>query len=272
MTAGGAGKPADYHRPIYFSGSSDPVFTLHCTEAWGVCPLEGLQVRVPDAARPAGGTDAHLTVIDQVSGWEYDMWQVASKPVGGGTLNFSWGGKTRVDGDGLGSGATAAEYGTAAGNLRAEELASGQINHALMISVPCDSGSYVYPATKGGQSCASVGQSNTNAPPEGTRFQLTLSDTQITALNVPDWKKTLLRAMAHYGMIVGDTGSRMGIIHESSLVYTAFGQADRWVSLAKQAGAPFWAPDDVYVFNIADGVDWAHSLRVVAPCASQGRC
>jgi len=269
MLAGTAGRgELDGGRPLFFSAATDPVFTVHCTENWGTCAVEGAQIRIPDGAQPAGGSDAHLSVIDQASGWEYDFWGVESKPSGGGTLTIRWGGKTRIDGNGLGSDAVAAQYGTAAGVLRAEELASGQINHALFLGVACDSGQWVYPATKGGSQCADP----TNAPPEGTRFQLTLSDAQIQALPVPDWKKTILTAMAHYGMIVGDTGGTWGIAQESEVAYTSVGAPDPWVALAKQANVPYYAPDQDYVFNLADGVDWAHDLRVVQPCASQGTC
>ncbi|HEV3230300.1 MAG TPA: hypothetical protein VGY97_12550, partial [Solirubrobacteraceae bacterium] len=269
LLAGTAGRgELDGGRPIYWSSPSDPVFTLHCTESWGTCAVEGAQVRIPDRAQPAGGSDAHLSVIDQASGVEYDLWGVQSKPPGGGTLTFRWGGKTRIDGTGLGSDAVAAQYGTAAGVLRAEELASGHINHALFLGVHCDSGTWVYPATKGGSPCSDP----TNAPPEGTRFVLTLTDPQIQALPVPDWKKTILTAMAHYGMIVGDTGGSWGIAQESGVVYTSFGQTDKWVTLAQQLHVPYYAPDQDYVFNLNTGIDWQHNLKVIAPCASQGTC
>ena len=78
------------------------------------CEVEGARVRIPRAARAAGGADGHMAVV-QPDGWEYDFWQVQSKPAGGGTLVVSHGGRTRIDGDGLGSDATAAEFGLAAG-------------------------------------------------------------------------------------------------------------------------------------------------------------
>jgi hypothetical protein len=269
ILAGLAGTPNEYNRPVYFSQVSDPTFTLHCTRLdFGTCPLEGMQIRVPDAAQAAGGSDGHMTVIDQTTGFEYDFWQVSSKPAGGGLLQFSFGGRTRVDGDGRGSGAVAAEYGTAAGLLREEELAGGSINHALFIAVNCDSGSAVYPATKGGARCADP----TNAPPEGARFVLGMSDEQIRALAVPGWKKTILRAIAHYGLIVGDTGGTWGIASDSGLIYTSFGRPDKWVQFARQVGAPYYPPDNDYVFNMAAGVDYARYLRVVDPCVSQGTC
>ncbi len=262
----------DGGRPLYYSKPTDPLFTLHCTQSWGVCPLEGANIHIPDGAAPSGSSDAHLTVIDQLSGWEYDMWTVTSVPHGGGVLSFAWGGKTRIDGDGRGSSAVAAGYGSAAGIVRAEELQAGQINHALFLNVKCDSGHFVYPAAQSGRSCADIGLPTGAAPPMGSRFQLAMSDDQINGLAVPDWKKTILRAMAHYGLILGDTGGDWGIAKESGAAYTSLGQPDPWVAFAKKVGAPYYGPDNDYVFNLRDGVDYAHNLRVVDPCVSQGTC
>ena len=136
MTAGDADTPDDYSHPLYYPRADDPVFTLHCYESsWGTCPIEGHRIRIPDAARPAGGGDAHMAVIDEASGWEYDLYKVRSKPAGGGTLEFRWGGRTRLDGDGLGTNATAAHFGLSAGIIRAEEMAAGKIDHALFMVV-----------------------------------------------------------------------------------------------------------------------------------------
>ncbi|MCQ7030002.1 hypothetical protein MRO55_26225, partial [Escherichia coli] len=69
------------------------------------------------------------------------------------------------------------------------------------------------------------------------RFQLTLTEAQISALNVPAWKKTILRAMARYGLYVGDTGtSSWGIQLESGTTYTSFGTSDPFVTFARSAG------------------------------------
>jgi hypothetical protein len=272
LTAGDAGTSHDYGRPTYFNRTSDPVFSIHCTEPWGSCPIEGMNVRIPDAARVPGGTDGHLSVVDQASGWEYDFWRVQSKPAGGGEVVISWGGRTRIDGDGLGSYAVAARFGTLAGTLRAQELEAGTINHALAISVHCDSGSFVYPASHTGASCAALGLPNLDAPAMGTRFQLAMTPAEIGALPVPPYRKTLLLAMSRYGMYVTDTGGSWGIVQESALVTTSFGLDDRWLSFAEAVGAPYWEPDHRYAINVRDGVDWARHLRVIDPCVTERTC
>jgi hypothetical protein len=272
LTAGDAGTANDYGRPTYFNHPGDPVFSIHCSEPWGRCPIEGMEVRIPDAARVPGGSDGHLSVVDQASGWEYDFWRVQSKPAGGGRIVIGWGGRTRIDGDGLGSYAVAARFGTLAGTLRAEELEAGKINHALAISVRCDSARFVYPASHAGASCASQGLPDANAPAMGTRFQLAMTPAEIEALPVPAYRKTLLRAMARYGLYVADTGGSWRIIQESGLVTTSFGLDDRWVDLAEAVGAPYWPPDHRYAINVRDGVDWARYLRVIDPCVTERTC
>jgi hypothetical protein len=272
LEAGLADTPDDFGHPTYYSRPSDPVFRLHCyEESWGRCPLEGLEIRAPDAARPAGGDDAHLTVVDQDSGWEYDLYKVRSKPAGGGVLEIRWGGRTRIDGDGLGSDGTAAGFGSLAGLIRASELAAGHIDHALFVTVHCDDGRAVYPARKSGRSCATLGEPADDAPPMGAHLQLALSDEQIAALPGPEWKKTVLRAMADYGMFVGDTGGgSWGVQVESGSTFTSFGQPDPLVAFAR---ANAWTPyGDLLVGNLRDGIDWAHDLRVIDPCVSRGTC
>ncbi|MGH2930283.1 MAG: hypothetical protein ACRDL8_18910, partial [Solirubrobacteraceae bacterium] len=201
------------------------------------------------------------------SGWEYDFWQVQSKPAGGGTIDVGWGGRTQTSGNGLGAQATAAGFGLQAGVIRAPELAAGRIDHALFMTVRCTTGGHVYPASGGGSACAD----RSDAPAGGMRFELDYSDAQIDALAVPAWKKTILRALARYGAFIGDTGgSGIGFELQSGATFTSFGYPDQMVRFAQtQPGVSVW--DGQYVFNMSDGVDWSR-LRVIAPCVTSGAC
>jgi hypothetical protein len=267
LRAGIADTSSDYEHPSYYSQPTDPLYTVKCTDYNTRCPISGMQIRIPSAARAAGGSDGHMAVIDQAGGWEYDFWQVQSKPPSGGVIAASWGGRTRLDGDGLGSGATAAHFGLQAGIIRAQEMESGQIKHALFMTVNCTSGSPVYPA----QANASVCANPIGAPSTGARFQLNYSDAEINALPVPLWKKTILRALAHYGAFVGDTGGTgFGFQFESGSTYTSFGYSDAMVSFAQtQPGVT--SSGGIYDFDLASGVDWTR-LRMIDPCVSQHTC
>src|SRR4051794_25780352 len=69
LPAGTTSSSGDWNHPVYYSSASDPVFTVHCTEDWGTCEVEGLKVHVPDAARAASSSDAHMAVVDQENNW-----------------------------------------------------------------------------------------------------------------------------------------------------------------------------------------------------------
>jgi len=270
-----AGATNDWAHPTYYAQPTDPIFTLKPLK--GSMVLNGLQIRIPNDAKPAAGGDGHMTVVEP-DGWEYDFWQVQSKPLGGGTLTFNGGGRTRIDGDGRGSFGTAAGFGNLAGMIRAQELAAGHIDHALFIVVKCagkatnygygvtqssntSDSAYVYPATHGASTC---GSTDPNLPPAGARFRLAMSDAQIAALPGPQWQKTILTALAHYGGYVGDTGgSGFNFMFEDSTMYTSFGQPDPLAAFAKANNVPTW--NGQYVFHVADNVNWAQYLQVIAP-------
>jgi hypothetical protein len=277
------GDPArDAGVPIFWSQQGDPRYRLHCTKPWGRCELEGLRIRIPPEATPAGGFstrdnehDAHMTVIDQRKGVEYDMWQVQRKR--GSRLEFSWGGKTRIDGNGLGSDAVAARYGTIAGPIRFTELRDGLINHALTIAVPCTD-TQVYPAVQTGAKCRDAGISRKYSIPMGAHFRLTLSPAQIDALGLPPWKRTVATALATYGAYVSDTTSLQGawgIEIESGQSYVSFGLPDPWVEYARSVGIVGEDFDQngypEYRFHISQGIPWER-LRVVSVCAARGTC
>ncbi len=261
-----AGAPAseDYSHPIVYSRPTDPEYTIHCTR-YACDDLEGKHVRIPVGARPAGGSDAHLAVVDQPSGYEYDFWQ-ARRPSGlGGRLDVASGGVARVDGgsgvsldldhDGRLGEATAARFALLAGIVRAEELAAGKIEHALFITVPCGARepSFVPPAGKGGTPCAD----NNDRIPMGARLRLNMTRAQVDALRVARWQKTILHALRTYGAYMGDTGgpSSFGVMLESGATYTPFRARSRLLQFA-QANA--WARyDGYYVGNLRDGVPWS---------------
>ncbi len=274
----------DYNHPAYYSKDTsvatgtDPIFTINCVKFGGQCPMDGMQIRLPEAAKPALGGDAHFTVIDQKTKVEYSFWQVTSKPAGGGTLDIGWWyGPINIDGDGLQGGGTAMMSGMA-GMIRAQEMTAGKINHAIFMTANCSNGSYVYPAFHGTGTCSDT----SNAPPLGTRFQLNLTPTQIDSIKengvaIPAWKKTILKAMAEYGAIFGDgTGGSWGLSIQSDRTYTSFGkpalmhqfaQANNWYQSSDGLRAGL-----IKGGTLPDGSLWTSHLRVIDPCVSQKSC
>jgi hypothetical protein len=271
LEAGNGGGSTDFNRPVYFSRPSDPVFTITCTRSvdWGRCPVEGHQVRIPEEARPAGHSDAHLVVINPQTGMEYDFWQVQSKPSGGGTLVVSWGDRLSAGGDGTGVGSTAtgAGVGVHAGLIRVEELKAGRIDHALAMAIKCTNGKYVYPAIKVDSQCGSG-----TAPPMGARLQFNLSETEIDRLAVPGWKKTILHALRRYGAYVIDSGGTNAVMLESEQGHSVYGDANPLVDFFKLNNANFWSPTQRWTLDLNRDVDWQQHLRVIDPCVAQRTC
>ena len=273
----------DYGHPVYYGDSSDPLYTVRCLRWVDSCEVHNMRVRIPSSALPAGGSDSHMAVVDAASGWEYGFWDVRTAPLLpiGGTIEVGHGGRTRWgvrSADGLGSNATAAFFGLSGGVIRAEEwegaaLRNGPIKHALFAIVSCTNGHSVYPAESGtsGTVCEHGREA---APPLGTRYQLDMSFDRIDALGAPAWKSVILKTLARYGMIVGDTGgghsNAFGLLTESDTQYTALGYSGRFAALGQAWGVP--EHGGAYRFDFASDVGWRKRLRVVRPCESKGDC
>ena len=291
LTVGDSGT-SDYFHPYAFPTSKDPVYTIRCWRY--ACPsIEGAQVRIPPRARPAQGTDRHLTIVDQPSGWIYDFYKTeTSGPAGGavsdwnkrrdpgvtpagGVLWIGSGGKSTASGDGRnsGGGANAAKTGLLAGPIRGAELEAGAINHMLFMLVRCTSRGYVFPA----QGKAAVCSSTANAPPTGQVFRLRMSDGEIDALPMPKWRKTIYKAMARYGMYVGDTGgsSAFGVWAESDrsyLDYGAEGAMQRFARTHKNEGGISQSSTPAKWYLDMKGIDWRSKLVAVDPCVIARTC
>ena len=286
---GGSGQFAftsdDGRDAVYYSRPSDPVVTVHCTYYWGpgTCTgankvnVDGQQIHVPAGAMPQdNGSDAHMTVVDQADQVEYDFMH-ASWSADHQTLDVWSGAQIPAGpnlGTGLGGGGTAAGFSTLAGLITEPELASGAINHALAINVPCSNGS-VYPAQgANGFACSKLGGENDggSAAPLGTLLQLNMTDAQIAASGAPTWEKTIMTAMAHYGMYVNDTDGMNEIELEavSDISYTSLGGPSLMDNFIKGKGGSYYAPLNRWI--LSGRFIPVTKLRVVSPCFAQGAC
>ena len=82
---GGTPNTADIAHPTFYSKSTDPLYTIGSSSCGSNTNAIGQNGRIPTAARPAGGIDGHMTVIDQTTNKEWDFYNF---PRGGvkGTL------------------------------------------------------------------------------------------------------------------------------------------------------------------------------------------
>jgi hypothetical protein len=172
---------------------------------------------IPVAAQiegyPAPGSgDRHVLVLDSSNCWLYELyssypnaasWNAASAAVWDLTADeqrpYTW---TSADAAGL---------PILPGLARYDEVAAGQINHALRFTLQSSRAAFVLPATHW-----AANSSNALAPPMGMRLRLKASF-DISSFSAAN--QVILSALKKYGMIMADNGSSM---------YISGAPDDRW--------------------------------------------
>ncbi len=160
-------------------------------------------VPIPPDARPAAGTDGHMTVWQPSTDTIWEFW-VARRPAEG--WHARYGGRiapaSRNPGyftDPSDWGATGTSLPLLGGLMRITELQRGQIDHALALSIPqTRAGSFVPPAQR-----SDGNQDSPDAIPEGTRFRID-PRLELTTLHLPPLTLAIARAAQRHGLIVRD--------------------------------------------------------------------
>jgi hypothetical protein len=179
-----------------------------------------LRVPLPKSARPAAGTDQHLTLWQPSTDSLWEFWKLQRRSDG---WHAKWGGAMRHvsrspgffnskswPGSAAYWGATATSLPAIAGTMTADELQRGRIDHALAISLPnARVNVFAPPAQRTDGTLKDPG-----AIPEGTRFRLD-PKLDIDTLDLPPVVRTMAVAAQRYGMIVRDkTFSNIGFYAE----------------------------------------------------------
>jgi hypothetical protein len=204
--AGGGGLVISVKRwtvPVYVATSSSPRYDVQLTASWRAANVMG-NVPIPPEAAPDPSNDGHMTVFEPATGCEYDFWQAHKT---GSSWSSSWANSLKFDstGNGVFPKATSTRgsgFANTAGMIWPQELARGEIRHALMFSMGATkSGGPVAPATE------SDGRTTGPAAiPEGARLQLDPS-LNLDALGLTGYERTIAVALQRYGMYLGDSGS-----------------------------------------------------------------
>jgi hypothetical protein len=273
----------DYMHPYFFSKPTDPLYTVDGSRPDSP---DGLKVRIPAAAKPAGGEDHHLAVYDQQGGYEYSFFEFPdSRPAGGGTITVGLAQVAKISGNGGGDDeirgySNAAGTGLMGGVVRYPEIVAGRIDHAIFLISGRSDGKLVYPARSFAQPCRLR-----DCPPEGQWLKLDMSAVEIDALPVADWQKTIYRALAKYGGWVGDQGGNEALAMqvEGPTTWSSFGLANPWVAWAAARqraprshintyddGTPGVTRYALDVFKAP--IDWRHRLQAVDPCVIERTC
>jgi hypothetical protein len=205
ITAGKAATPV----PITFNtgygeGESDKL----------PCPSGGGEFcyPIPSNARVEGGGDTHILFLATDNAPEkcvlYELF-AAHKEGGGWSVGSAaiW----KLDTNALRpegwTSADAAGLSILAGLVRREELARGEITHALRFTMDNTQHAYIHPATH------AAGQTDAALPPMGLRLRLKAEFPE-TGFSGPSL--VILKAMKKYGVILADNGSDWYVSGEMS--------------------------------------------------------
>jgi hypothetical protein len=156
---------------------------------------------IPPNAPVEGGGDRHVLVVDRDACVLYEVFDAEKQPdgsweAGSGAVwdltsnDFRPAGWTSADAAGL---------PILPALVRADEVASGTIGHALRFTAPVTRKSYIWPARHQAGSTTSV-----NAPPMGAWFRLKDS---IDPMDFPAEVRPIVVALQTHGMILADNGS-----------------------------------------------------------------
>ncbi len=156
---------------------------------------------IPDNPVMEGGSDRHILILDRDNHILYELFAAVKQPDGswdagsGAIFNLS---DYRLRPSGWTS-ADAAGLAILPGLVRYDEVAAGEIDHAIRFTAPSTRRAYVWPARHYASSIT-----NTAYPPMGQKFRLKSSfDTS----GYPTQARVILEALKKYGMILSDNGA-----------------------------------------------------------------
>jgi hypothetical protein len=205
-----------YSVPIYTVGASEPTVRVALNNtprpaliaAWSQVPL-------PAGAHPAAGTDGELVVWQPSTDRMWEFWRLVH---GSSGWSASWGGAMQHVSSNPGVygpeawpgatpwwGATACSLPLAGGLITLEDLADGQINHALAMSIPnVRARVYASPAQR------TDGTSNSSLSlPEGAHLRLDPS-LNLDSLHLAHLTLMIARAAQRYGIYIRDSSPNIG--------------------------------------------------------------
>ena len=203
----------EYRKPVYFADANDPVTTVvtKTIPSWdpsGDLRWDGTPIPIPAGARPAEGTDGHLTIVSADRKTAFEFWRATSVSALGivaatvTQYDLTGPGYSTIDGNNSARGSGMPVISNA---LRGEEAFWG-FHHALVFDVPYVGSDSVFPATK---------SDGNRGPLQYGQLFVLRPDFQIPA-SAPRGVKNVLRALQLYGAYIGDQGSNWQIDTDSS--------------------------------------------------------
>ncbi|NDJ53210.1 MAG: hypothetical protein GYB68_09020 [Chloroflexi bacterium] len=192
------GDQAQYGIPFIVVPGTEPLVPITFT-AFGDESDPG-PYPIPENAPVEGGSDRHVIAVDGDNCMLYELFNAEWNGTGwnadsGATFNLR---SNALRPEGWTS-ADAAGLPIYPGLARYDEVAAGEINHALRFTVQQSQRAYIYPALHFASSSA-----DPNLPPMGLRVRLR-ADYDLSGFT--GQSRVILEALKEYGMIVADNGS-----------------------------------------------------------------
>ena len=237
-------------KPIFTVPANQPVVPV---SAAGGCWSSFLStfgggVPIPPGAYNSGTSDENVIVSQPSTGRDWELWKATQT---NGQWSACWGGGL----DALSStGVFPAPFGESASGISylatmitEDDVASGQIDHAINLVVPQCNG-FTYPADR--TDCGS----NPGTPSEGTWFRMPATTPMPAGLT--PFAQMVFRAMQTYGAVITDHAGAVMTTAENSADWAFQGNAGTDPITRAFAGQPQYA-----VFN---GMPWSQ-LQVIVP-------
>jgi hypothetical protein len=155
---------------------------------------------IPRRPKIEGGSDRHMLVVDRDACRLYELFAVSKRDgrwyAGSGAIWDMRSNRLRPDGW---TSADAAGLPILPGLARYDEVAAGEIRHALRFTAPRTRRAYIFPARHFASS-----STDPALPPMGLRVRLKAS---VDISRFGPQARVVLRALQRYGMILADNGS-----------------------------------------------------------------
>lgn len=155
---------------------------------------------IPRRPKIEGGSDRHILIVDRDACYLYELFAARKTSTGwragSGAIWNMRSNALRPDGW---TSADAAGLPILPGLARYDEVAAGEIRHALRFTTEVTRRAYIYPARHYASDYA-----NPNLPPMGLRIRLKAS---VNINGFGPQARVILRALQTYGMILADNGS-----------------------------------------------------------------
>ena len=249
--------------PIFTVSASQPSLPVtvqtRCKDFVNGIPGGTGPVPIPSNAYTAGGPDRTMDVYQPSSDTGWELWKVAAPGTSQSAWSACWGGSLHPS---QSSGVFPGHYGSSASGLSylataitEQDVASGQIAHALAFQIPQCNG-HTAPADRND----STGCGVAGAPPEGTWFRMPGSVQMPT--NLTPLAQMVFRALQTYGVVVFD--------HAGTVMIQAEDTAD-WAFEGNSGANPMisaFGTTNGQVnseWTVLSGIPWASLQVICAP-------